>query len=356
MPRPFVSVLIDTYNHRNFIEQAMVSVLEQDYPAEEREILVVDDGSSDGTAEMVEKFAPRARLIRKANGGQASAFNAGIPECRGEIVAFLDGDDWWAPGKLRSVAEAMRAEPSVGIVGHGIVVVGRDGTERAESLREGFRFQAKDVEGAKLLRRRGAFLGTSRMTIRADVLRRVGRVPEAIAIQADEYLFTLAGVVSEARILPETLTYYRMHGGNQFQLEDGSGAPALRKKQKSLAALASALEAKLTEFGVERRVRRTILAYTRASAEQLRLLLDGGWPWETVKTEWTLYRIVHPEARMTHRVFKALQMVGALALPPKRFYGMQRGMARNGWYRRARERCMPAPQMEHIRNERREGW
>ena len=90
----FVSVLIDTYNQERFIEKAIVSVLEQDFPASEREIIVVDDGSSDATPEIVRKFAPQVRLLRKTNGGQASAFNAGIPECKGEITAFLDGDDW----------------------------------------------------------------------------------------------------------------------------------------------------------------------------------------------------------------------------------------------------------------------
>src|SRR5208283_2761542 len=97
MPTPLISVLIDTYNHERFIEQAILSVLEQDFPASGREILVVDDGSQDRTPEIAAKFGPQVRLLRKANGGQASAFNAGIPECQGEIVAFLDGDDWWAP-------------------------------------------------------------------------------------------------------------------------------------------------------------------------------------------------------------------------------------------------------------------
>ena len=97
LPKPYVTVLIDTYNHERFIEKAIASVLEQDYPSANVEVLVVDDGSTDRTAEMVQKFEPRLRLIRKANGGQASAFNVGIPQAHGEIVAFLDGDDWWAP-------------------------------------------------------------------------------------------------------------------------------------------------------------------------------------------------------------------------------------------------------------------
>src|SRR6201982_1266935 len=100
MLKPLVTVLIDTYNHDRFIEEAIASGLEQDLPRGEVEILVVDDGSTDCTPEVVRKFEPHVRLLQKTNGGQASAFNAGIPEARGEIVAFLDGDDWWAKEKM----------------------------------------------------------------------------------------------------------------------------------------------------------------------------------------------------------------------------------------------------------------
>ena len=109
-----LSVLIDTYDHQRLIAKAIGSVLEQDYPAPEREIIVIDDGSTDGTAEIVRQFEPQVRLISKTNGGQASAFNAGIPECRGEVIVFLDGDDWWAPGKLRRMAEIFCRRPCAG--------------------------------------------------------------------------------------------------------------------------------------------------------------------------------------------------------------------------------------------------
>src|ERR1700747_3336701 len=109
MTTPHISVLIDTYNHERYIEQAIVSVLEQDFPAAEREIVVVDDGSTDRTPEILHKFAPQIHLVRKRNGGQASAFNAGIPQCKGEVIAFLDGDDWWAPEKLARVVAVFAA-------------------------------------------------------------------------------------------------------------------------------------------------------------------------------------------------------------------------------------------------------
>ena len=354
MAKSFVSVLIDTYNHERFIEQAIVSVLEQDFPATEREIIVVDDGSTDRTPGIVKKFEPQVRLLRKENGGQASAFNAGIPECRGEIVSFLDGDDWWASNKLTRVTQIMAAEPSLGIVGHGIVNVQRDGREQAETLREGFRFQANTMQGARLFRRRGSFLGTSRMTIRADLLRRIGPIPETIEIQADEYLFTLAAVLAGTQILPEALTYYRLHDANSFQFASHD-PQKLRRKQKSLAILARSLSEQLERLGIDAQVRRTVVEYTQASADQLRLVLDGGWPWETVKTEWKIYRVLHPDARLSHRVFKLLILLAALVTTPRAFYRIQRALAQNGIYQRARKRWLPVPEMQHIQKDWRSG-
>lgn len=352
MAKAFVSVLIDTYNHERFIEQAIVSVLEQDFPSSDREFLVVDDGSTDCTPEIVKRFSPQVRLLRKENGGQASAFNAGIPECKGEIIAFLDGDDWWASSKLSRVVQALSEDPSVGIVGHGIVNVQRDGSEQAETLREGFRFRANTMEGARLFRRRGAFLGTSRMTIRASLLHRIGNVPEAVEIQADEYLFTLASVLAEAQILPEALTFYRRHGANRFEIAD-QDPQKLRRKQKSLAILASSLLRQLENLGVEPQVRRAVVEYTEASADQLRLMLDGGWPWETARTEWKVYEVVHPDARLSHRLFKRMILLGALFLSPKAFYGAQRKLAQSELYRRLRARLLPVPEMQHIEKESR---
>src|SRR6202790_2350271 len=96
MAKALVTVLIDTYNHERFIERAITSVLEQAMPMDDVEILVVDDGSTDRTPELVRRFEPRVRFLQKPNGGQASAFNFGFAQARGEIFATLDGDDWWA--------------------------------------------------------------------------------------------------------------------------------------------------------------------------------------------------------------------------------------------------------------------
>lgn len=350
MAKPTVSVLIDTYNHERFIEEAIVSVLEQDFPRAEMEVIVVDDGSTDRTPEVIHKFGPRVRHLRKANGGQASAFNAGIPEARGEFVAFLDGDDWWARNKLSRTIGTFAKEPELGFVGHGDIIVYPDGRHQLHVLREGIRFQANSLEGALLLRVRGAFLGTCRMTVRSTVLRRVIPVPEVLTIQADEYLFTVAAALCEVRILPEPLFYYRMHESNAFQMMTDDPA-RMSRKQEVLSELARCLDLRLRSLGMEARAIRAITGRLQAEADRLRLMLKGGRTWETVRTEWNLYKVAYADASFAHRFLKTLSLMPALMVSPKVYYGVRRKVSRSDVYLRARKRWLPIPEMPHIRKE-----
>src|SRR5260370_34530004 len=107
--KPLITALVDTYNHEKYIEQALVSVLEQGLSPAELEIVVVDDGSTDQTPSIIQKFVPRVKHVRKKNGGPASTLQAGFAETRGGIVGFLAGDDRWAQEKLVTGAEALEA-------------------------------------------------------------------------------------------------------------------------------------------------------------------------------------------------------------------------------------------------------
>src|SRR5271157_905070 len=347
MARPFVSVLIDTYNHERFIEQAIASVLEQDFPASDREVLVVDDGSTDKSPEILRKFEPHIRVLRKANGGQASAFNAGIPQCQGEIVAFLDGDDWWASGKLRQVVAAFSENPGVGLIGHSITEVLADGVRRSELVRESPRFRIDSVAGARLFRLRKSFLGTSRMAYRTEILRRIGTVPETLTIQADEFLFTLGALFSEVLLLREPLTFYRLHGQNLFQVSDGSVA-ALRRKHAVLLALAGSLRLRFAEERVSEEISKTVIESVQTEADAVQLCLGSGTPLDTIRTEVRAYRIDHENVSSLRWVLKSLSLFPALFLSPKRFAEWKQKLASNSLYRKARQRLLPQPHHPHI--------
>jgi hypothetical protein len=347
MARPFISVLVDTYNHERFIEQAIVSVLEQDVAEAEREIVVVDDGSTDRTPEIVRRFEPQVRMLRKANGGQASAFNAGIPECKGEIIALLDGDDRWASGKLKRVAEVLSEDAAVGLVGHGIREVFSDGTQRTAAPEKDERLRLNSVAAARVFRLRKSYLGASRMTVRADLARRILPVPQGLVIEADEYLFTVAAAMSEIVILRDALTYYCIHGGNLY-VSAGQGKVGLRRKQQVLAVLATSLRGALAANGVAPAVAECVVEVVAAEADQLRLMLDGGTPWETVRTETKLYDIMHEDAPVRQRMFRAAAMIPAMLLPPRWFYAGREWLGSRRWYRRAREKALPVPKITHV--------
>lgn len=116
-PTELVSVVIPAYNAERYIAATLASAVGQTH--RELEILVVDDGSTDGTVAIVERFMAadgRVRLIRQQNGGVASARNRGIAQAQGSYIAPLDADDLWHPRKLELQLAAMRRSPRIGCV------------------------------------------------------------------------------------------------------------------------------------------------------------------------------------------------------------------------------------------------
>jgi glycosyltransferase involved in cell wall biosynthesis len=109
-----VSVLIPTFNRRDYVVAAVQSALDQDF--DDFEVVVVDDGSTDDTAELLRPFADRIRYIRTDNQGPALARNVGMQAARGEYVAYLDSDDLYYPYKLGLQTTLLDANPDVGMV------------------------------------------------------------------------------------------------------------------------------------------------------------------------------------------------------------------------------------------------
>lgn len=106
---PQVSVIIPTYNRAWILPEAVDSVLAQDYPA--FELIVVDDGSSDDTVDVLAAYRDRLTLIRRQNRGVSAARNTGIRAASGPLIAFLDSDDFWLPGKLAEQVAFLQRHP-----------------------------------------------------------------------------------------------------------------------------------------------------------------------------------------------------------------------------------------------------
>jgi hypothetical protein len=111
---PSVSVIVTAHNHEQYIAPAIQSVLDQTYS--DHEIIVVDDGSTDGTLEQAAHFEKRIALIHQNTRGIAGSRNAGIERARGRLLAFLDGDDLWEPQKLACQVAAATSHPTAGLI------------------------------------------------------------------------------------------------------------------------------------------------------------------------------------------------------------------------------------------------
>ena len=116
MRLPSVTCVLCAYNYERYVGEAIDSALAQDYPAELLDILVIDDGSTDATPEVLKGYGAAIRVIRQPNAGLNAATQRGIEEARGDLIALLDADDTWLPGKLTAQVELLQRRPEVGMV------------------------------------------------------------------------------------------------------------------------------------------------------------------------------------------------------------------------------------------------
>lgn len=114
MEQPFISVIIPVWNTEKYIADAINSVLTQDYP--NLEIIVVNDGSTDNTLQVLESFGDKITIINQENQGQSVARNVGIQASRGSIIGLLDADDMWVPNHLKLLLPYMIGENSYDLV------------------------------------------------------------------------------------------------------------------------------------------------------------------------------------------------------------------------------------------------
>jgi glycosyltransferase involved in cell wall biosynthesis len=239
-----ISVIIGTYNYGRFIEEAVDSVLAQDFNGPV-ELIVVDDGSTDDTALRLARYGAALKYIYQENSGQGAAFNAGFKAATGEIICLLDADDSWKPEKLRATAEAFAEAADIGMVQHFMMDVNAAGKPLTQQFGERQRYYALE----DLLAGRAAFTGTSGLAFRRSFLDKVLPVPRELFYCADEHLYLNILFHARIRSISSVLGYKKIHGDNWFA-GTMSDTKRLKNYIKVKTLILEGLEAGLKKKGI----------------------------------------------------------------------------------------------------------
>jgi hypothetical protein len=217
-----VDILINNYNYGRFLAAAIDSALAQTHPR--TRVIVVDDGSTDDSATVLDRFAGQVDVIRKPNGGQASAFNAGLASAEGDIVIFLDADDVLEPEAAARAAAAFAAAPALSRVQWRMRVIDAGGRPSGEVKPAAhLPLPSGDFRAAELAYPFDlAWMATSANAFRSAPLRRLLPVPEDEfpVAGADWYVIHLSTLLGPVRSLEEVLSCYRVHGDNSYEQQE----------------------------------------------------------------------------------------------------------------------------------------
>lgn len=209
MSSPSVSVVLAVYNGLPWLPESLASLRRQTFA--DFEVVVIDDGSTDGTAAVLAETASadaRFRIITQANRGLVASLNRGIDEARGSLIARIDSDDIAEPGRLEAQVEFMRAHPKVAVVGSAIRIIDQDGVP---GKRLGYPCKPSDVAADMA---RGCALAHPAVMMRRDVVQAVGGYRESFRHAEDYDLWLRLAEKHELANLPQELLRYRQHGSS----------------------------------------------------------------------------------------------------------------------------------------------
>jgi glycosyltransferase involved in cell wall biosynthesis len=214
---PLVSILINNYNYARFLQKSIDSALNQTYSL--IEVVVVDDGSTDNSREIINSYGNLIVPVLKKNGGQASAFNAGFQASKGEIICFLDADDYYFPNKISQIVHFFQEHNNAFWLFHQLDDVDINGDYLELNRKDNiptFSFvdlREKIFNGQTL----PLFPATSALCFKRDVLKRFFPMPEQLLISADNFLRLATISLSPGLLSPAKLAVHRIHGKNLFE-------------------------------------------------------------------------------------------------------------------------------------------
>lgn len=219
--KPLVSILINNYNYERYLSTAIESAINRTY--ENVEVIVVDDGSTDNSRTVLDRYSGKVKPILKSNGGQASAINAGFKNCQGDIVCLLDSDDWFTENKVQEVVDTFQRFPEIGWFFHPMTLINQQNASEVKILPP----YSEGVYDRMVEFRKGRVRfwapATSGLCFRRSLLEKILPMPEAQGINvSDKYIKELAIGLSKGYSSSEFLAYQRVHDENLYTQKEGN--------------------------------------------------------------------------------------------------------------------------------------
>lgn len=210
-----VSIVINNYNYDRFLAEAINSALNQTYS--HTEVIVVDDGSTDNSREIIAGYGDRIIPILQPNGKQAAAFNSGFARSHGDIIIFLDSDDYLMPNAVERIVQIW--QPKLAKVHYRLKVVDAEQQDLGYSMPQGATLLSTGEVWRDLIAR-GSYTSTptSGNALNREALKELFPIPDEYKLTADDYLSTLVPFYGEVAAIEEALGAYRIHGMNQWAL------------------------------------------------------------------------------------------------------------------------------------------
>ena len=215
---PLVSILISNYNCDRYLSQAIDSAINQTYP--KKEIIVINDGSTDNSQQIIDSYQNSIIPVVKNNGGQASALNEGFAVSKGEIICLLDADDLWLPSKVEQVVAAFNNYPQAAVVYHKVQNINSIDTPIGKPWPP-----YKPIVGniSQLVNKSGGwwpFPPSTALSFSRQFITAVMDIPEPeYRLCADAYLADIAPFFGEVVGIDRVLSQFRIHDRNNWSKE-----------------------------------------------------------------------------------------------------------------------------------------
>ena len=307
MTLPLVSIVTPSFNQAAYLEQTLCSVLEQDYP--QVEYWVMDGGSTDGSQEIIEKYAPRlAGWVSEVDRGQADAINKGFARATGEFIGWLNSDDLYLPGAIQTAVQALQADPSLAMVYGDVRSI--DSAGKVFNVMRYGEWGLADLMAFNIIGQPGVFM-------RRSALEQAGYLDLNFHFLLDHQLWLRLAQQGGMQHIPQELAAARFHADAK------NVAQAARFGQEAYAIL----DWMQTQPGLQPlfagNQRRIQAGAHRINA---RYLLDGGQPGPALRAYWKSL-LQHPPTalREGHRMLYAALALLGLGRLKNIYYRLRRG-------------------------------